>query len=143
MTKRRIQPIPTPKKPKVPSRSGLRQVLHVGCGYAEESHLHPSFKPGEWKEIRMDIDPRVKPDLIGDMTNMTAVKDGTMDAIWSSHNVEHLFAHEVPVAMKEFYRVLRAGGFVFITLPDIQTIAEPIARGQLEQTLYKSSNGPI
>jgi SAM-dependent methyltransferase len=142
MSKKRIQPIPSGKKPKI-IRSGLKQVLHVGCGYAEESHLHPSFKREQWQEIRMDIDPRVKPDFVGDMLDMRAVKDGTMDAIWSSHNVEHLYAHEVPVALKEFYRVLKEGGFALITLPDIQSVAEHVARGNLEQALYKSPNGPI
>jgi predicted SAM-dependent methyltransferase len=38
-----------------------------------------------------------------------------MDALYSSHNIEHVFAHEVVPTLKEFRRVLKPDGFVVIT----------------------------
>jgi len=44
-----------------------------------------------WKEIRLDIDPANAPDILGTMLDMPAVADGSVDAIYSSHNIEHLY----------------------------------------------------
>jgi protein O-GlcNAc transferase len=118
-------------------------VLHVGCGAYNPKKLHPQFDRSEWKELRYDIDPNVNPDIIGDMTDMAAVSAESVDAIWSSHNIEHLYPHQVEVAFKEFLRVLKPDGFVFMTLPDIQAVAKHVAEGNLEETLYVSPAGPV
>jgi ubiquinone/menaquinone biosynthesis C-methylase UbiE len=121
----------------------LKTVLHVGCGAYKPEKLHRQFRNGQWKEVRLDIDPAVQPDIIGDMTNMSAVADSSVDAVWSSHNIEHLYAHQVPVALREFWRVLKTGGFVYLTQPDIQAVARHVAEGNLEEPLYTSPAGPI
>lgn len=140
---KRQQPIPVKRPPKVTATPAKRKVLHVGCGLPSPDKLHAAFTDGTWQEIRFDINPDVEPDIVGSLTDMSKVADASMDAIWSSHNIEHLFAHEVPIALKEFYRVTREGGLVLITLPDAQKLAEYIAQGKLEDTLYKSPIGPI
>ena len=66
-----------------------------------------------------------------------------MDAIWSSHNLEHLHRHEVPIALGEFVRVLRPGGRLLLTLPDLQSVAELVVKDQLEAEAYTSPSGPI
>ena len=68
---------------------------------------------------------------------------GSVDAVWSSHNLEHLHRHEVPVALAEFRRVLRPGGQMLLTLPDLQRIAELVAADGLEDEAYSSPAGPI
>jgi ubiquinone/menaquinone biosynthesis C-methylase UbiE len=120
-----------------------KTVLHVGCGAYHPERLHPTFRTGEWKEIRLDIDAAVGPDIVASITDLGVVPDASVDAVWSAHNLEHLFSHEVPVALKEFWRVLRPGGFVLITLPDLQQVAAHVAQGRLEETLYQSAAGPI
>jgi protein O-GlcNAc transferase len=125
------------------SATGVKTVLHVGCGQANPKKLHQQFRNDDWKEIRFDIDPNVQPDILGDMTNMSAVADASVDAVWSSHNIEHLYWHDVPTALREFNRVLKVGGFVYLTLPDIQAVAKHVAEGKLEDPLYESPAGPI
>lgn len=122
----------------------LRTVLHVGCGVADPGKLPPAFfASGEWQEIRLDIDPGVAPDIIASITDMAAVADGSVDAVWSAHNLEHLFAHEVPLALAEFRRVLRSGGFALVTMPDLQRAAELVAQDRLDAPAYLSPAGPI
>ena len=124
--------------------TGTRTLLHVGCGVADARKLPPAhFTPGEWREVRLDIDPTVAPDIIASITDMAVVDSGSVDAVWSAHNVEHLFAHEVPLALAEFRRVLRPGGFALITLPDLQRIAELVAQDRLADPAYISPAGPI
>ncbi|MFV3131396.1 class I SAM-dependent methyltransferase [Niveispirillum sp. KHB5.9] len=122
----------------------LPVVLHVGCGVADPAKLPDQFfTPGQWRELRYDIDPDVAPDIIGTITDMTNIPTASVDAIWSSHNVEHLYPHEVPLALAEFRRVLKPGAFALITLPDLQSVAELVAAGKLEEPAYYSSAGPI
>lgn len=123
---------------------GLSLVLHVGCGTADPAKLPKDFfPPGQWRELRYDINPGVAPDMIGSITDISAVASASVDAVWSSHNLEHVFPHEVPLALAEFRRVLRPGGFALITLPDLQQVADLVAADQLEDAVYHSSAGPI
>jgi hypothetical protein len=41
-------------------------------------------------QIRLDINPAAAPDLIGSMTDMAAVATASVQAMSSSHNIEHL-----------------------------------------------------
>ena len=100
----------------------MQTFLHVGCGHKRKDQTTSGFAKENWKELRFDINESVEPDYIGTMTDMSAVETSSMDEVYSSHNIEHLYAHEVPKALAEFKRVLRPNGFVIITCPDIQAI---------------------
>lgn len=120
-----------------------RQFLHIGCGQKRKDRTTAGFNQEAWQEIRLDIDPKVAPDIIGTMTDMQAVEAGTMDALYSSHNIEHLYPHEVPAALAEFLRVLQPEGFAVITCPDLQAVAELVAQDKLTEPCYVSPAGPI
>jgi len=117
--------------------------LHVGCGPARKADTTPAFAEPDWEEVRLDIDPDVKPDVVASMTDMSPVADGAMDGLFSSHNIEHLYPPEVPTALQEFARVLKPEGFAVITCPDIQSVAAAVAEGRLLEPLYVSPAGPI
>jgi len=121
----------------------LRRVLNVGCGHYSPHGLHPAFRDAAWKEVRLDIDESVKPDIIGSITSMKAVANAEFDAIWSSHNLEHLYSHEIGRAVAEFRRVLKPDGFALITCPDLEAIAALVVKGRAEATAYQSPAGPI
>jgi len=74
---------------------------------------------------------------------MSKVETGSVDAIYSAYNLDHIYAHEVPIALKEFYRVLNYDGIVFVRCPDLQTICDLIAQDKLLEPLYESPIGPI
>ncbi|MEQ9607024.1 MAG: methyltransferase domain-containing protein [Kiloniellaceae bacterium] len=118
-------------------------VLHVGCGPQRSAALNPAYQKPGWREIRLDIDPQTKPDVVASMTNMSAIESGSVDAVWTSHSLEHLNAHEVPMALSEFHRVLRTGGHMLARLPDIQQAAELLLRLGPNGVIYDSPSGPI
>jgi len=120
----------------------MKTFLHVGCGDEPQSNI-VGFNNDNWNEIRLDIDESVNPDIVGTLTDMQSVEAGSVDAVYSSHNIEHIFPHEVPVALSEFYRVLKEDGIVVITCPDIQSVGEAIAQDKLFETLYESTMGPV
>jgi predicted SAM-dependent methyltransferase len=121
----------------------VKTFLHVGCGPKNKSGTTKGFASPDWQELRFDIDESVNPDIVGTMTDMSQVKDASVDALFSSHNIEHLYPHEVPVALAEFKRVLKPGGFVVITCPDLQSVCALVAEDKLTDEAYLSPAGPI
>jgi SAM-dependent methyltransferase len=120
----------------------MKTFLHVGCGPQNKSGLK-GFDSVEWREIRFDIDPSVRPDIEGTLTDMHAVATGSVDAVYSSHNIEHVFPHEVHTVLLEFHRVLKEDGIVVLTCPDLRSVCQAVVNDKLLETLYESPMGPI
>jgi SAM-dependent methyltransferase len=120
-----------------------KMVLNVGSGKEHESD-RPLFRNAGWETLRLDINPDVQPDLVGsimDLDDLCAA--GSFDAIFSSHSIEHLFAHEVLPALRSFHRALKSDGFALITCPDLETVIAEILKHGLDAELYASPAGPI
>ena len=126
------------------ARTNVRRTfLHVGSGRKDPEKVPTVYRGDEWLEVRLDIDPDVEPDVVGDIRNMAEVSSAALDAVYSSHNLEHLYAHEVPLALGEFFRVLKPGGHALVTCPDLQAVAAFIAEGKLLEPVYSAPAGPI
>lgn len=121
----------------------LKTFLHVGCGPKRKEQTTRAFAGEEWQELRFDIDPAARPDIVGTMLDMSAVVSESVDALFSSHNIEHLYPHEVPVALQEFLRVLKPNGFLVLTCPDLQSVSRLIADDKLTEAAYTAPAGPI
>jgi hypothetical protein len=121
----------------------IKKLLHVGCGPKRIDRTSHYFRSGDWQETRLDIDLAMQPDVIGSLTDMSAVASGSMQAVFSSNNIEHLYPHEVPIAVAEMRRVLDAEGVLIVTCPDIQSIARLVADDKLLEPAYQSPAGPI
>jgi len=117
--------------------------LHVGCGSKKKEMTTPGFNSEAWRELRFDINQSVNPDIVGTMTDMSALDPACVDAIFSSHNIEHLYPHDIPKALAEFKRVLKPDGFVVITCPDLQSVCALVAADKLTEPAYTSPAGPI
>jgi SAM-dependent methyltransferase len=116
-------------------------VLNAGAGAADGAALPAYFD--SWRQLRVDVDPDTGPDLVASIVDLASIPDGSIDAVWSSHCIEHLFSHEVPRALSEFRRVLTGTGFACLIVPDLQAIAEWIAADRLHETIYESAAGPV
>jgi predicted SAM-dependent methyltransferase len=121
----------------------MHKFIHVGCGPKRKDRTTPGFNTADWQEVRFDIDASVAPDITGTMTDMSAVPSASMDALFSSHNIEHLYPHEVAVALAEFRRVLTPNGFAVITCPDLKSVCALVADDKLTEPAYTSPAGPI
>ena len=121
----------------------MKTLLHVGCGPANMANLPSFFHDGQWEELRYDIDESVSPDIVGTLQDMSLIDDGSVDAIFSSHNIEHVWAFEVNGVLSEFLRVLKPEGFAIVLCPDIMSVAQAVTQGALTNPLYHSPAGPI
>ena len=106
-------------------------VLHVGCGTTPL----PVFMR-HVQEVRLDVDPAVKPDIVADMAHLPE-GIGPFDAIFSCHSLEHLYPHDVVPCLEGFRRVLKPGGVVIVHVPDLEGVAAT------DEVLFISQAGPI
>jgi SAM-dependent methyltransferase len=150
MSARELLPFPAPGSeldmdgfPADMFRQPGRTFLHVGCGPARKPDVGPGLRSEDWREIRLDIDPAARPDIVASILDMSVVPDASVDAVYSSHNIEHLYPHEVPIALAEFLRVLKPAGFLLLTCPDLQSICRLVVEDKLDQPAYVSAGGPI
>jgi SAM-dependent methyltransferase len=116
-------------------------LVNLGCGPKGSAWLPPMF--ADWRELRVDMDATVAPDILADITDLSSIETGSVDAVWSAHCVEHLFLYQVGSAVAEAYRILVDGGFYCLIVPDLQAIAEYIANDRLHEVVYESPAGPV
>ena len=116
-------------------------LLNAGCGAPAHESIPAYFN--SWRQIRVDINPAAHPDIVASIVDLSAITEQTVQAVWSSHCIEHLFAHEVPQALAEFRRVLSDDGFACIVVPDLQAIAGRITADRLHEPIYESAAGPV
>lgn len=121
----------------------MKKLLHVGCGSSYIAQTTPGFNDGSWLEIRVDINELNNPHILASMIDMSEVDSDSMDGIFSSHNIEHLYPHEVLPALHEFRRTLNMEGFCVITCPDLQSVCALVAQDKLLDSAYISKAGPI
>jgi SAM-dependent methyltransferase len=115
-------------------------LVNLGSGPRRLTRLPAMF--AEWREFRVDVDPGADPDLVADITDLSAIKSGTVDAVWSAHCIEHLYLHQVRKALEEAHRILADDGFLCLIVPDLQSIASYLVNDRLLDTVYQSAAGP-
>jgi hypothetical protein len=125
--------------PGQPNRTRL--LVNLGSGPREAAWL-PSFF-ADWRELRVDADPAASPDLLADITDLSAIESGSANAVWMSHCLEHLYLHQVGKAVTEIHRILADDGFLCLIVPDLQSLAEYIAGDRLHEVVYQSPAGPV
>lgn len=117
-------------------REKQKQWLNVGSGARGSGLRPPGFTLDQWRELCLDADPRVAPDIVAPANDLSAVESGAMDAVFSSHCIEHLYLDQVVPALQEWRRVLKPDGFLLLVCPDLQAAAEMIAQDKLFEVAY-------
>jgi predicted SAM-dependent methyltransferase len=117
----------------------MKTLLHVGCGRQSTEILPPFDFENEWREVRVDIDPSVEPDVVDDIATLSKIPDGSAMMVFSKHNIEHLESHVVPQCLANFHRVLDDRGFATIRTPDLEGICRRVIEHGPERPLYRSN----
>ncbi len=121
----------------------VRKFLHIGCGLNRKESTTDYFNSSKWKEVRLDIDPSVSPDIVSSIQDMSIIDSNTFDAVYSSHNLEHIYSFDVLKTLNEINRVLKNDGFLILTCPDLKAVCSLVAEGKILNKLYDSPSGPV
>jgi len=120
-------------------KSDKKILLNIGAGKVALKHQAPYFI--SYKEVRVDLGDCGQ-DITSDISTLKGVPDKSVDVIYASHVVEHVFFHQLPDVFKNMLRVLKDNGCAVIRVPDIGSIAERIPDNLLG-TIYTSTAGPV
>jgi predicted SAM-dependent methyltransferase len=124
--------------------ASMKRLLNAGSGPGPARRIARMVGEQGWEEVRFDIDPEVKPDVLGSILDLGgSFEPQSFDAVWSSHVLEHLYAHEVFPTLRQFHRVLKPDGFALIMSPDIESVAQFIVEHGIAAIAYNSPAGPI
>lgn len=93
--------------------------LHIGCG---------QHRLEGW--VNIDLDEGSKADLRLDVTKGLPVADGSVAAVLSQHFVEHLTRAQAQGFLAECCRVLKPGGKLRISTPDLAAIIRDYSASQ-------------
>ncbi len=120
----------------------MKAVLNVGGGSGGiqlPGHYHG------WREVRLDIDPNVRPDICLDARLLAQLPAATYDAVYCSHNLEHFHRRDAGKVISGFRHVLKPEGFVEVIVPDLDTLFKRVVGENLDvdDVLYESPLGPI
>ena len=120
----------------------MQRVLNVG---GNDKRIPIPGYYSDWDHVLLDIDRRVKPDVLCDARNLGSLPGAVYDAVYCSHNLEHYYRHDCPKVLTGFMHVLKADGFAEIHVPDLQAVMRRLVQSEMdiEDVLYVSPSGPI
>lgn len=113
------------------SGPGLPRLLHAGAG----TETLPAWLVG-FQEIRLDINPATRPDIVGDMRRLD-FQLPPFKAVYCNHALEHLYPHEVVPCLEGFRRILEPGGVCMIFVPDLEDVRAT------DEILLDTPAGPV
>ncbi len=99
--------------PPLPVEAGGRFNLHLGCGHVD----HKSF-------INIDGYPYPHVHYVQAIDKLPQFKDSSIDLIYASHCLEHFCFAQTEDVLREWWRVLRKGGVLRLSIPDFDKLVE-------------------
>jgi predicted SAM-dependent methyltransferase len=96
------------RRPPAPQMMDTEVNLHLGCG----SINHPKF---------INIDGRPAPHIhyIRPIDDLSPFDKQTVNLIYACHCLEHFSYRDIPQVLMEWHRVLKPGGILRLSVPDI------------------------
>jgi len=98
-------------RPGFPDIKNVGINIHLGCGPVN----HKSF-------INIDGFPFPHVHYIRDISNLSVFSNNSVDLIYASHCLEHFHYSEVENVLKEWQRVLKKGGVLRLSVPDLDLL---------------------
>lgn len=73
--------------------------------------------------LNIDIRPEVNADITDDSMTLAKFENNSVDLIYTSHMLEHMFREDAKKALRRWYEVLKPGGVLRISVPDFEKLA--------------------
>lgn len=87
----------------------------------------------DWKIL--DVYERPEVDFVANASDLSQFADESIDVIYASHVLEHFYyglGYDLSLTLLEWYRVLKTGGQLMISVPDLRTLAWLYSRPNLD-----------
>jgi len=91
--------------------------------------------PHPW--INIDLRDQGYPiDIITNANDLSMFDDGSVDIIVAHHLVEHIAIQELSNFVREWRRVLKIGGRLAVSVPNLKVLAAAWAQGKIDAFIY-------
>ena len=97
----------------MPEQTVFPKKLNLGCGY--------DIRPGY---LNVDVNDFHKPDLVGDITNLRELPSDYFDEVVAQDVLEHIPRMQVPQSLREWHRLVGAGGYLLLRVPNLHGLLE-------------------
>ena len=97
----------------VPKLGNGKMYLHLGCGGIDKKGF-----------INIDGLPFPHIHYIQSINNLSRFDDGSVDLIYASHCIEHFSYLRTKSVLSEWFRVLKKGGVLRLSIPDFDKLVE-------------------
>lgn len=87
--------------------------LHLGCG----TRYIPGF-------VHIDIRKLPHVDIVASVDKLDMFEDNSVDLIYACCLLEHFKRYETERVLREWYRVLKPGGILRVSVPDFEKLIE-------------------
>jgi predicted SAM-dependent methyltransferase len=98
-------------RPPQPRNPDGQILVHLGCGGMQDARF-----------INIDAMPWPHVHHVGGIERLPMFTDASVDFLYASHCLEHVSFLAVPAVLREWWRVLRPGGRVRVSVPDFDKI---------------------
>jgi SAM-dependent methyltransferase len=110
----------------------------LGARLATTPVLGPAVR--KLRLFRMEWNPKIH---IHDLTKPLPWADGSVDACYTSHTVEHMSRDEGARLVREAFRVLKPGGVLRVVVPDLHAFVEHYRSGTLAADRFVEDLGVL
>jgi predicted SAM-dependent methyltransferase len=93
------------------------KVLDLGCGPEKVLDTKECLGVDSCKDVDM-FGIQMNPDIKADIQVLSLFAGSSVDAVFSSHALEHFHYRDVPAILREWMRVLKIGGYLTLYIPD-------------------------
>jgi predicted SAM-dependent methyltransferase len=97
----------------IPEKAEGKLCLHLGCGSID----HEQF-------INIDGYPYPHVDYVQSIDRLPQFENDTVDLIYASHCLEHFSYTQTKFVLDEWYRVLKKGAILRLSVPDFDKLVE-------------------
>src|SRR5262245_32947651 len=89
-------------------------------------HIGGTARAPGWEVL--NVQPGDHVDHVGRAEDLSRFPDGTFDAVYASHVLEHLAPRgALEAGLSEWHRVLRPGGILYVSVPDLDLLCRLFA----------------
>jgi len=85
--------------------------LHLGCGNTRI----PGF-------VNVDMVKTPAVDMQADIKFLSGIDNDSVDLIYTCNTIEHLSRYEIGSTLKRWYKILKPGGILRVSVPDLEAV---------------------
>jgi SAM-dependent methyltransferase len=93
------------------------KVLDLGCGAEKVFDTKNVIGVDSCKDTQL-FGHAINPDIKADIESLPLFASASVDAVFSSHALEHFAYSKVPAILTEWFRVIKPAGYLVLYLPD-------------------------